>query len=115
MPKTRIRRLYGIFAGDWLETLPVSDIAKRNPDTRGRNNPMLHTVRETASILRCAESTVRTLINTEELGHHRCPGIRVSDDQIEAYLATTKHGRKETWPAAKPARQSRRQAIQEWF
>ncbi|MDB5344289.1 MAG: hypothetical protein JWP89_2666 [Schlesneria sp.] len=35
-------------------------------------------------------STVRKLIDDGTLGHHRCPGIRVSEEQLEAYLEKTR-------------------------
>ena len=50
----------------------------------------LHTVAETADILKCSESTVYDLIAKEQLGSHRCPGLRVSDTQIADYLEKTR-------------------------
>lgn len=58
----------------------------------------MHSVAETAEILRCSESTVYNLIETGKLAHHRCPGIRISQDQIADYLEETKRERREPQP-----------------
>ena len=58
----------------------------------------LHTVAETADILKCSESTVYDLLAKEKLGSHRCPGLRISDEQLQAYLEETKRERSEQQP-----------------
>jgi len=47
-----------------------------------------------ATRLNCSFSAVYVLIETGRLGHHRCPGIRVSEEQLAAYLDETcrQHG-----------------------
>lgn len=50
----------------------------------------LHTVAEAAGILNCSESTVYDLIAKGRLGSHRCPGLRISNQQIEEFLEATK-------------------------
>ncbi len=64
----------------------------------------LHTIAETAEILKCSESTVRNLINTGHLEHQRSPGIRVTDEQILAYLEETKQERREQQPRQRQPR-----------
>jgi excisionase family DNA binding protein len=51
-------------------------------------------VGEVAERLCCSISTVYGLIEIGKLGHHRCPGVRVSEDQLAAYLEETRreHG-----------------------
>ena len=39
-----------------------------------------------AKRLDCSVATVYGLIEKGILGHHRCPGIRVSEEQIDEYL-----------------------------
>lgn len=51
----------------------------------------LHTVAETAAILRCSESTVYALAEKGRLAYHRCPGIRITDEQIAEYLDSCRH------------------------
>lgn len=46
-------------------------------------------VREVAARLSCSVSTVYHLLETGRLPHHRCPGIRVSEEQLAEYLAAT--------------------------
>jgi excisionase family DNA binding protein len=46
-------------------------------------------VSQVANRLNCSVSTVYTLIETGQLGHHRCPGVRVSEEQLAAYLEGT--------------------------
>lgn len=50
-------------------------------------------VSEVAKRLSCSPSTVYSLLDTGQLEHHRCPGIRVSEKQLAAYLEQTKKGR----------------------
>ena len=39
-----------------------------------------------AKRLDCSAATVYSLIEKGILGHHRCPGVRVSEEQIMDYL-----------------------------
>lgn len=55
----------------------------------------LHTVAETAVILNCSETTVRSLISRGLLEHHRAPGIRVNDEAIAEFLENSKQERQE--------------------
>jgi excisionase family DNA binding protein len=43
-----------------------------------------------AKRLDCSEATVYALIEKGILGHHRCPGVRVSEEQITEYLDKTR-------------------------
>ena len=45
---------------------------------------------QVAERLNCSISTVYSLIESGRLGHHRCPGVRVSEEQLSEYLAATK-------------------------
>lgn len=47
-------------------------------------------VAEVAQRLNCSVSTVYNLIESGQLPHHRCPGVRVSEEQITEYLNRTK-------------------------
>lgn len=47
-------------------------------------------IRQVAERLNCSVSTAYSLIETGKLAHHRCCGIRVSEDQLAAYLDETK-------------------------
>ena len=47
-------------------------------------------VSQVAELLSCSAGTVYQLIETGKLGHHRCPGVRVSDEQLKDYLESTK-------------------------
>lgn len=50
-------------------------------------------VKEVVERLNCSTATVYSLIESGGLGHYRCPGIRVSEAQLHAYLEKTKRGR----------------------
>ena len=50
----------------------------------------LFKVQEVAQRLNCSISTVYSLIESGRLPHYRCPGVRVSEEQINAYLNDTK-------------------------
>ncbi len=67
---------------------------------------MLLKVSDVAKRLNCSASTVYGLIERDLLPHHRCPGIRVSEEQINAYLEAARHGpvaqREEPRPAHRP-------------
>ena len=64
-------------------------------------------VSQVARLLNCSASTVYQLIEGGKLGHHRCPGVRVSDDQLQAYLEATKRGPQErTMTRRRPAQQT---------
>lgn len=47
-------------------------------------------------------STIYALIESGELEHYRCPGIRVSEDQLDRYLQSSERGRRESRPARSP-------------
>ena len=49
-------------------------------------------VAQIAERLNCSESTVYQLIETGALRHYRCPGIRISEEQLQAYLQETERG-----------------------
>jgi excisionase family DNA binding protein len=63
----------------------------------------LHTVEETAEILKCSQSTVYELINKKEIGSHRCPGLRISDEMITEYLEKTRREASEPVGKKRPA------------
>ena len=67
---------------------------------------MLLKVSEVARRLNCSVSTVYGLIERELLPYHRCPGIRVSEEQINAYLDGVRHGpvtrREKSRPVCRP-------------
>ena len=54
--------------------------------------PKLLRVSEVAERLNCAVSTVYSLIESGCLGHHRCPGVRISEGQLASYLEETRQG-----------------------
>lgn len=58
----------------------------------------LFKVPEVAQRLNCSVSTVYNLIESGQLPHHRCPGVRVSEELITEYLNSTK--RKQLEPVA---------------
>ena len=48
-------------------------------------------VSQVAKLLNCSASTVYQLIEGGKLGHHRCPGVRVSDERpMSSYRHTLK-------------------------
>lgn len=47
----------------------------------------LLTVNEAAKRLNCSKSSVYALLDAEELGHYRCPGIRISEEQLAEYVS----------------------------
>lgn len=49
-------------------------------------------IAQVAARLNCSVSTVYTLIEEQRLEHYRCPGIRVSEDQLIKYLESVKRG-----------------------
>ena len=61
---------------------------------------MLLTVKQAAERLNCSVSIVYGLIETHQLAHFRCPGIRVSDVQLTEFLESR---RKESAPRQKKA------------
>ena len=63
-------------------------------------------VSQVADLLNCSAATVYQLIETGKLGHHRCPGVRVSDQQIQDYLESTKRGPRERVAAKRRPAQS---------
>ena len=67
--------------------------------------PKLLRVAELAERLNCSVSTAYALVENGKIGHHRCPGVRVSEEQLAAYLEKTKREREEPNPAKrKPPR-----------
>ena len=60
----------------------------------------MYRVREVCERISASPSTVYWLIERGFLGHYRCPGIRVSEEQLQEYLESTKRGRTqaEAWP-----------------
>ena len=49
-------------------------------------------VNQVAERLNCSVATVYHLIETERLPHYRCPGIRVSEEQLAEYLESCRRG-----------------------
>lgn len=47
-------------------------------------------VTQVALRLNCSISTVYGLIESRRLGHYRCPGIRVSEEQLAEYVEGTR-------------------------
>lgn len=66
------------------------------------------TVQQVAERLNCCPSSVYRLIKARLLGHHRCPGIRVSEEQVTDYLKTT---RRECVAASAPQIRTPRTAL----
>lgn len=65
----------------------------------------MYRVKRVAELLDISVSTVYSLIESGKLAHHRCPSIRVSEEQLAAYLEETKREREEPNPAKrKPPR-----------
>ena len=71
-------------------------------ETMAVESSILLRVAQVAERLNCSVATVYSLIETGSLEHHRCPGVRVSEQQLAAYLEKTKRGRTPT--AEKPKR-----------
>jgi excisionase family DNA binding protein len=55
-------------------------------------NPISNLLRvaDVAKRLNCSASTVYALIESGRLAHHRCPGVRVSEEQLENFLQSSK-------------------------
>lgn len=71
---------------------------------------MLLRVEAVAKRLDCHPTTVRKLIKKGLLGHHRCPGIKVSEEQLQDYLdgsRRTKQERSEPKPCKPKPRRPR--------
>ena len=49
-------------------------------------------VAQVAQRLNCSASTVYGLLESGKLGHYRCPGIRVSEDHLAAFLDAAEKG-----------------------
>jgi excisionase family DNA binding protein len=62
-------------------------------------------VAQVAERLSCSISTVYSLVESGKLGHHRCPGIRISEEQLAAFLDGTK---REQGPVSLPRSLGRR-------
>jgi len=62
---------------------------------------MLLKVSQVCERLNCSLATVYALIERGDLECFRCPGIRVSEEQLAVYLESTKKGRSQNaqdWP-----------------
>jgi len=70
--------------------------------THHQEEPRLLTVREAAEILRVSLSLVYQLVETRKLACHRIGGrrgaIRISEDDIQDYLAACRYDRQEQSP-----------------
>lgn len=65
-------------------------------------------VSEVARRLNVSQSKVYELIDAGDLGHHRIGGaIRVSEEQLVAFLEETKRGKKEAGPRRSTSRPGR--------
>ena len=66
---------------------------------------MLRNVKEAAERLNVSVSSLYEMIARREIGHHRGRGlgIKVSDEQIEAYLSATEQTRREPETSRKPS------------
>jgi excisionase family DNA binding protein len=60
-------------------------------------------VAQIAERLNCSISTVYNLIESGRLGHHRCPGIRISETQLASFLTQARRGRDLMPPKRQPA------------
>lgn len=69
-------------ASEFLFLLLVSITTERNE--------LVLKATQVAERLNCSVSTVYGLIESGRLGHHRCPGVRVSEEQLTEYLLATK-------------------------
>lgn len=49
-------------------------------------------VSQVAVRLNCSVATVYQLVESKRLPHYRCPGIRVSEEQLTEYLETCRNG-----------------------
>jgi len=58
-------------------------------------------VAQVAQRLNCSISTVYSLLESGKLGHYRCPGIRVSEEQLTAFLDAAR-SKNERGPATLP-------------
>ena len=60
-------------------------------------------VADVAKRLNCSIATVYQLVESKRLPHYRCPGIRVSEEQLTEFLEATRRGPK---VGSQPTRQS---------
>ncbi len=51
-------------------------------------------VADVAKRLNCSIATVYQLVESKRLSHYRCPGIRVSEEQLVEFLEATRRGPK---------------------
>ena len=80
--------------GDGLARTRAAYEKAKNVRTRGRERwRRMLKVSQVAERLNCSISTVYSLVESGKLGHHRCPGIRVSEEQLAAFLEGTKKSR----------------------
>jgi excisionase family DNA binding protein len=45
-------------------------------------------INQVAARLNCSVRTVYQLVESKRLPHYRCPGIRISEDQLNEYLSS---------------------------
>jgi excisionase family DNA binding protein len=50
-------------------------------------------IKQVAERLNCSPQTVYQLIESGKLSHYRCPGIRVTDEDLGEYLESAKRDR----------------------
>ena len=96
-PDNAVRRLPNPNDSQWKTFMKAEHSKPRQSLRQSYDDPgrsmMLWKVPQVAERLNCSPSTVYCLIESGELEHHRCPGIRVSETQLLAYLERTKQGR----------------------
>ncbi len=59
-------------------------------------------VSEVAERLNCSIATVYKLIETQQLQHYRCAGIRVSEEQLAEFLESRKSAREQRRQTSRP-------------
>lgn len=86
----------------------MSTVSKqRNPATEHPASIPMLSVSQVAKRLNCSLSTVYALVERRQLEHYRCPGIRVSEEQLLAYLERNKQGRAPEPPKRQPTTRPR--------
>ncbi len=70
-----------------------------------REKNIMLKVQDVAARLNCSTATVYQLIESQQLPHYRCPGIRVSEEQLAEFLAARQSAEKPRQQASKPPRQ----------
>ncbi|QDT53854.1 Helix-turn-helix domain protein [Caulifigura coniformis] len=69
-----------------------------------QNISELMSVATVAKRLKHSPATVYALIESGRLAHYRCPGIRVSEEQLQAFLESVKQPAQKTEQSPPPAR-----------